>query len=512
MRQGLKVSVIDIGFNSLKMVNSQVGRNNSVRICSEFGVKARLGDGLVRRKTLAPGAVRRAIEGLGVCSDIIRVESIKHVIAVGTSPLREATDGDEFCRRVFSETGFRIRVLSSREEALYSFLGAATSTSGKNSLFFDLGGGSLEIVHMKNYRIAKVISLPLGSLRLTQLYAGHDGNFSARNYGRMKKHIYRLLPDRSEIGLSENSALVGVGGTVRALARYEQENTDYPFVKIHNYVVGFAPLKRMARRFSEMPLKKLQGIRSFGNDRAATVTAGSAVVSLLMEKLRFKELVASTHGLRDGLLISFMNNNLSLRKNGNFAAAIEKSLPPARAIPGPRKAAGIIKALVDSAMLDPSESLILTELAGNVPGERAASSPEALFYTLFCEDSILSHRQQMVLALSATGVRNSRVSNRLLLKYGDIVMPGDRRSVEKVIACLKLLELLEKGSSAVRIATGRHKINISVRPGAAFPGKLLERTIRDIRISFGFPLAFGISVSKTDQPGAAGNGARKARG
>ncbi len=500
-KQGMKISVIDLGFNSLKMVNYHAGRKNSIRVCSEFGVKARLGDGLIRRRTLAPEAVRRTIDGLEICRDIIRVESIKHIIPVGTSPLREAADRNKFLRRVLRETGFRIRVLSSREEALYSFLGAVTSTGRKNSLFFDLGGGSLEIVYMKKSRIWRVISLPLGSLRLTQLYADENGNFSSRNYSRMKKHIMKLLPGRSEIGMTENSALVGVGGTVRALARYEQENMEYPFDKIHNFTVRFASLERMARKFSEMPVEKLQSIQSFGNGRAATVTAGSAVVSLLMKKLRLKELVVSTHGLRDGIVISFVNSSLSFRRNSDFAAAVEKSLHSAGTISAPRKATQIIRALKDGAMLDSSESLILTRLMHGVPDEMSASSPEALFYTLMCEDSALSHRQQMVLALSAAGSRNQRISNRLLLRYRDIVKPEDRRSMEKITACLKLLELLEKGASAVRIRARGSALNIDILPGARFPDKLLKRTIRNINNNFGFPIIFTVNDSKFDSTG-----------
>ena len=139
-------------------------------------------------------------------------------------------------KRVYDETGFRFRVLSGKEEAIYSYHGGAEAIEARDIFFFDIGGGSLEVVYAEDNRIKKILSLPLGGLRLTQLYADSDGTFSRKQYEKMRKRINELLPSRDGLGLSHDTVLLGVGGTVRAIATYDQARRDYPLYKLHNYL------------------------------------------------------------------------------------------------------------------------------------------------------------------------------------------------------------------------------------------------------------------------------------
>lgn len=79
------------------------------------------------------------------------------------------------------------------------------------------------------------MSLPLGGLRLSQTFRDSEGVFSKKNYSKMEGHVFEALPDREGLDINLDSALVGVGGTLRAIARYDQETSMYPLDKIHNY-------------------------------------------------------------------------------------------------------------------------------------------------------------------------------------------------------------------------------------------------------------------------------------
>jgi exopolyphosphatase / guanosine-5'-triphosphate,3'-diphosphate pyrophosphatase len=109
--------------------------------------------------------------------DIINFQCIKYVLSIATSAVREAKNQNDFLDEVLQKTGFRFRVLSGRGEALYSYLGALQSTCIPSTLFFDLGGGSLELVYTENFKIKKFISFPLGALRLTQFFSGSGGGY-----------------------------------------------------------------------------------------------------------------------------------------------------------------------------------------------------------------------------------------------------------------------------------------------------------------------------------------------
>ncbi len=57
----MKVSVIDLGFNSAKLVNYYVDYNNSYKAYQREGAKVRLGQGLAQTGVLAQESIKRTI-------------------------------------------------------------------------------------------------------------------------------------------------------------------------------------------------------------------------------------------------------------------------------------------------------------------------------------------------------------------------------------------------------------------------------------------------------------------
>src|SRR5205823_1706355 len=230
---GLKVSIIDLGFNSAKLVNYHVNRkDNSFKAYEQEGAKVKLGQDLHHTGILGREPIQRTIHTLKLFRDIVNFQCVKYVLSIATSAVREANNKNDFLHEVLQSTGFRFRVLSGKEEALYSYLGALQSTCIPTALFFDLGGGSLELVYTENFKIKKLISLPLGALRLSQSYSDVGGRLTKKSYSRMEEHIIRNLPDRKDIDISPDTTFVGVGGTLRAMARYDQVKRKYPLVNI----------------------------------------------------------------------------------------------------------------------------------------------------------------------------------------------------------------------------------------------------------------------------------------
>ena len=129
---------------------------------------------------------------------------IRNVLTIATSAVREASNQHEFLRLVQKETGFRFKVLAEEEEALYSYLGASRAIWLPEALFFDLGGGSLEMASTKDYKIKKIISLPLGALRLSEKYTlKPNGVFSKKAVFLLKTQITNTLPSSSDLKTSK---------------------------------------------------------------------------------------------------------------------------------------------------------------------------------------------------------------------------------------------------------------------------------------------------------------------
>lgn len=164
----MKISIIDIGSNTIKLVIYEVREDNSFIGVHQESTKVKLGESLAYSDSLNEQSILKSIDVLLQYRDITRLESANKVLCVGTSAVRESKNGKYFIDQVLKRTGFKVRVLNGEEEAYYSYLGASMTTCIPNGLYFDLGGGSLELVYTEDFNIKKAQALPLGALRYSE--------------------------------------------------------------------------------------------------------------------------------------------------------------------------------------------------------------------------------------------------------------------------------------------------------------------------------------------------------
>ena len=483
--------MIDLGFNSTKLVNYYVDHNSSYKAYHQEGAKVRLGQDLAQTGVLAQEPMKRTIDILRLFRDIVDFQSIKHVVPVATSAVREATNGTEFLEQVFQETGFRFKVLSGKEEALYSYLGALRSTCIPTALFFDLGGGSLELVYTENFKIKNFMSLPLGGLRLSQAFRDSDGAFSKKNYSKMEERVFEALPDRKGLDISLDVALVGVGGTLRAIARYDQETSMYPLDKIHNYKIDIERISLINRMFRKMTSSEIAKIDAVSTNRAETITAGSCVIKQLMEKLEFESVAVSAQGLREGVLSAYLQSSskkyLALQQIDQlyFEDHIKECCKPEII---PEYTYLLVKPLLSSGLLKKREYEILTHALKQVTTLPALTNPNNLFYVILDEDKAgLSHREQLVLALSIIYAKKSKAAAWLFTRYRSIMQPQNKKSVQKIAALLSISEILEKAKMKVRfVKCNQREILLTLVPSKNIPAiKLIEDALKMLQEAFG---------------------------
>lgn len=162
----MRIAVIDLGFSSAKMVSYEVGPDKQFRATQQSGAKVRLGEGLNETGFLDNGPTGRTVDALKILRDIATIEKVEQILPVATSAVREAGNRTEFIGRVRHETGLEFRVLSAKEEALFSYAGAINALRIPTAVFFDLGGGSLEIVYAENFKIKKIPLPPAGRAQI----------------------------------------------------------------------------------------------------------------------------------------------------------------------------------------------------------------------------------------------------------------------------------------------------------------------------------------------------------
>src|SRR5947209_11296295 len=139
-----EVAVIDLGSNSWRLVVYTYARGSWWRRTDELFETVRIGAGLEATGRLSEEAIIRGLETLDIFARFCRANRIERVLAVATSAIRDATNGDELLARA----DIPIEILSERDEAYYGYVAAVNSTTLRDGTVVELGGGSLQLVRV----------------------------------------------------------------------------------------------------------------------------------------------------------------------------------------------------------------------------------------------------------------------------------------------------------------------------------------------------------------------------
>src|SRR6478735_465529 len=162
-----RVAAVDLGTNSTRLLVADV-EDGSVEEVVRRTVVTRLGEGVDARRRLLPVPVARV---RNVLSDFRReAEALgaERALAIATSAVRDAENGEAFLGEVEWSYGFTTRLLTGEEEAELTFRGVATGRGLDETLVLDVGGGSTELILGDGGGIAFHDSLDVGAVRLTE--------------------------------------------------------------------------------------------------------------------------------------------------------------------------------------------------------------------------------------------------------------------------------------------------------------------------------------------------------
>jgi len=475
----MRASVIDLGYNSLKMVSYEIGPSNTFRAFDQRGSLSKIGEGLNETGFLSEERMEKVVQQLKLLNEVNRLQKIDEVLPVATSPVREAINGDEFLRMARAETGLRFRVLTAKEEALFAYIGAAMATRIPDSVVFDLGGGSLELAFARGFRVRKILSMPLGALRLNDEFGKRGKRFDKKGYERMCRLIEEILPGRNEFDIDSRVALIGIGGTIRALARHDQQLRDYPLNKLHNYELNRKSVVSIHRKLRSMDAKEIAHIPSFGRDRAESVTAGSLVVSMLMERLRFDRVIVSTHGLRDGVLAEYLRRPAPRFRGELTEAEAKASL--SNWVGRKQRNLGFASNLASISVFTSMEKRILNEAAATFFDIYFSTRAENLFYAILNEDSYLDHSDQLALSLAMVQAKAPKTANWFYSEYYHMLKDESKGSIDILAAFIRLMSVLRLTNSVARAhLKGRRLRLVIASPHREFPELLLDQAVKDV--------------------------------
>ncbi len=289
------VAVVDIGSNSVRLVVYDGLRRSPAPVFNEK-ILCGLGRGVATKGKLGEEGMSRALAALRRFRTLARQIGARQVFALATAAAREAVNGEEFITQAEEALGVHIDVLTGKEEARYAALGVIAGIPDADGVAGDLGGGSLELVDIKDGKIRDGITLPLGPLRLIDMADGSTA--------KARKLVDDYFAQAKILENLKGRTFYAVGGTWRNLAKLHMAQNRYPLHVLHCYRMTRQQTISVSNLVSGLSPSSLKVIRQVSRSRSDTMPFGALVLERLLEHSRPKIVEISVFGVREGLLYS----------------------------------------------------------------------------------------------------------------------------------------------------------------------------------------------------------------
>ncbi|HZO34059.1 MAG TPA: hypothetical protein VFB17_03175 [Gaiellaceae bacterium] len=267
-----RVAAVDLGTNATRLLVADVVDDSVTEVVRRTRI-TQLGEGVDARRRLLPVPVARV---RNVLVDYRReAESLgaERVLAVATSAVRDAENGEAFLGEVEWSYGFATLLLTGEEEAALTLRGVGPLPPG--TLVTDIGGGSTELVSA-TFRC----SIDVGSVRLTERFGDDlDGAAAA---------VWVELNDVPP-GVR---TLVGVDGTTAELAAINGARS-LTLAEVDDVLARLAALPDAERRALLLE-----------PDRSGVIVMGALILRELLAGVGAERVEAAERDLLDGAALA----------------------------------------------------------------------------------------------------------------------------------------------------------------------------------------------------------------
>lgn len=300
------VAVIDIGSNSIKVLVAARGADGALSTLHARTIDARISGGISQgQPQLTDDGIERGVEAVKALVADATAHGACKIIAVATSAVRDAANGDVFRTKVREVTGVEVRILSGTEEANLIGRGLTCDPALKNLTdfyVFDLGGGSLECLLFRERKIEQAASLQLGCVRLTEKFIADVSKPLGRTARyRTMQHVHdELVRGAFKFPLPRESVAVCTGGTMTTVRAVLAAKEDKSFDQIDSFV-PLTQLRLLLTRLSRLTLEERKQVAGLPPARADIFPVALATLIVLADVGAFAGFQHSVYNLRYGL-------------------------------------------------------------------------------------------------------------------------------------------------------------------------------------------------------------------
>jgi exopolyphosphatase / guanosine-5'-triphosphate,3'-diphosphate pyrophosphatase len=299
----MRIAVVDIGTNSTRLLIAEVAGGRVRELVRRTRV-TRLGDGVDESGRLKDEAIERVIATCSEYRDEIERLSPERTVAVLTSAVRDAENGERLERMLRERYGFDAQTISGEREAQLTYLGAVSARSYPSPLLvLDIGGGSTEFVVGAGREVTFHVSTQAGAVRQSERFLHSDTPTNeelARCSAEIRGEIESAVPP--EI-LSSVLDGVAVAGTPTSFAAIDQRLVPYDPARVDGYRITRERCEQILSELAALPLERRRAVPGLEPARAPTIVAGGVILVESMKAFGLDSVEVSEHDILHGMAL-----------------------------------------------------------------------------------------------------------------------------------------------------------------------------------------------------------------
>lgn len=296
---GRLLSAVDIGSNTVHLLVAEADAEG-VRKVAENSEWLGLGEAVGRKGEISTAEADAVIKTLTSYKRISKTAKAEGWYVFGTEALRKAKNSKALIRRLKSEVGIDIDLITSDREAELGLRGTLIDCGGaESSLFVEVGGGSAQVAEVSADRLVSDRSLAIGT---GALMARLDLDYPC------SPHKVDAL--RSVVGEALEGALVSFnpeqmvvsGGVGRGLWRALHPDGDRMLHREElDYLIWATPRLTTTQIIERFRVKAR---------RASTLLPGAIIFRSIMEAYKMDEMLISRFGVREGAILGMVEGSI----------------------------------------------------------------------------------------------------------------------------------------------------------------------------------------------------------
>lgn len=293
------IAAIDLGSNALR-ASIAVKIGDELRVIKNLRTPLRLGEDVFATGKISEDKMELTEEAFIKLLHIFTEYNVTEARAMATSAMRDSKNGPMLAEHIFHSTGIEIETISGIDEAkmIFSAVRGQVNLKKKNALLMDIGGGSTELIIVKNEEIVGIHSFNVGTVRLLRYKNQEELELRVRlQVQKMLRFIERHL------GKKKPDLFIGTGGNLRRIGKIRKKILGRETSQLAMY----REIAHMEEAIFSMSyvdrIRKLE----LDQNRADVILPAIMLAKILMQELKLDKIHLPKVGLKEGILLSMLN-------------------------------------------------------------------------------------------------------------------------------------------------------------------------------------------------------------